>query len=159
MNKNHENMLKSNQQGFTLVELIITLSIAAILVTVAVPSFRNVIQNNRVATQANEFLTALSIARSEALKRGRNVTISADTAGQWHNGWTVSDNVGNTLYVNEGLEGDSAIASTIDTLTFNSRGFLTTGTSAVFNLSVTDAESGPSITVTPAGSSSIEKTP
>ncbi len=158
MNKNHEKFRSRNQAGFTLVELIITLTIAAILVTVAVPSFQDVIQNNRVTTQANEFLTALSIARSEALKRGRNVTMTADTAGSWENGWTITDNAGNALFVNNGFEGGSEITSTADTLTYNSRGFLSTGTLITFTLSNSDAATGRIISVSPNGSSKIEVT-
>ena len=60
------------------------------------PSFRAIIQNNRLATQLNEFVTALNVARREAIKRARTMTVckSADgatctTAGQWEQGWIV----------------------------------------------------------------------
>ena len=160
MDKKHNLLRLPRHTGFTLVELLIALAIATILVTAAVPGFSTIIQNNRVTTQANEFLTALSLARSEALKRGRNVTLTADTAGQWQDGWTISDNFGNALYVNEGFEGNSTLtnADGANSITFNSRGFLTTGAQSVFNLTVTDAPTGRSITVSPSGSSSIEKT-
>jgi type IV fimbrial biogenesis protein FimT len=83
----------NRQRGFTLIELIITVVIVVILLTVGVPSFQEMMRNNRAATQANEFLTALNFARSEAVKRGRNVSLcpSTDQAScsgtDWSGGW------------------------------------------------------------------------
>ena len=62
-------------RGFTLLELMVTVAVAAILATVAVPGFRDLIQNNRVTTQTNELVTALNFARTEAVKRGRPVDV------------------------------------------------------------------------------------
>ena len=73
-------------KGFTLVELMITIAIAAILLGVAVPSFTNLISSNRLSTQANELITALNLARSEAVKRGQQVVIRK-TGAEWENGW------------------------------------------------------------------------
>ena len=76
-----------HQQGFTLLELIITLVILAILVTIAVPSFSSYILNQRVKTTAFELAAALSYARSEAIKLNANVQLSQDNAG-WE-GWSM----------------------------------------------------------------------
>lgn len=69
------------QRGFTLVEMMITVAIAAILLSVAMPSFRAFIIQNQLATQANELVADLALVRSEALKRGAKVSICTSTNG------------------------------------------------------------------------------
>lgn len=61
--------------GFTLIELMVTVVVAGILLTLAVPSMRTFIQNARIANQTNEFIADLNFARTEAIKRGANVTL------------------------------------------------------------------------------------
>lgn len=86
--------------GFTLTELVITLAVGSILLNLAVPSFSAMIQNNRMTTQLNEFVSTLHIARSEAVKRNRTVIVCATddlqadpldcTAGaDWESGWLI----------------------------------------------------------------------
>lgn len=85
--------------GFTLVELMATIAIAAVVMGLAVPSFNTAIKNNRLTTQVNDFVTSLNIARSEAVKRGQQVTLckSSDgntcvadgAASNWAQGWIV----------------------------------------------------------------------
>ena len=85
--------------GFTLVELLVTITVVAVLATLGLPAFNGFIQNNRTISTSNSFLKALTVARSEAAKRNRPVTIctSADgqnclvgaAATQWENGWLV----------------------------------------------------------------------
>jgi type IV fimbrial biogenesis protein FimT len=61
--------------GFTLIEMIVTVAIVAILASIAVPSFSSLIERNRATVAANEMVSALLLARSEALKRRNNVTV------------------------------------------------------------------------------------
>lgn len=77
-----------SQRAFTLIELIVTVALAAILLTIAIPSFRTTILNNRLVTSANVFLTDANLARSEAVSRGQPVRIISN-AGGWNNGWKV----------------------------------------------------------------------
>jgi type IV fimbrial biogenesis protein FimT len=77
--------------GFTLIELMITLVVVIILVAIAAPSFNAMIRENRLATQANNFLGSLQLAKSEAIRRGVQVTMLRDgnAAGEWHGGWRI----------------------------------------------------------------------
>lgn len=75
--------------GFTLVELMISLSVAAILAAVAVPSYRTFISSQRIRAASYDITSVLLQARSEALKRNRAVTIAA-TGGNWQNGWEMT---------------------------------------------------------------------
>ena len=81
----------SKQLGVTLIELLVTLTIAGILAGIAIPSFVETIRANRMATYANEFITALNLARIEAIKRGFQVTVKrkSGTARVWEGGWDV----------------------------------------------------------------------
>ncbi len=67
--------------GFTLIELVVTMAVAAILITIAVPNMRTFIQNGRLNTQINDLIGDLSLARSEAIKRRTNVGICVSTDG------------------------------------------------------------------------------
>lgn len=86
--------------GFTIIELMLTVAIAGILVAVALPSFRNMANNNCLTTSVNSITANLQRARSEAIKRRTNVTIAA-TGGDWSNGWSVT--------LNEDRDGDGVI--------------------------------------------------
>ncbi|MGI8739797.1 MAG: GspH/FimT family pseudopilin [Gammaproteobacteria bacterium] len=96
--------------GFTLVELVVTIAISAILLTTAIPSFQALIQTNRMAANVNEFIGALNLARSEAIKRGVDVTVCKGTAAScnpdadWENGWIVFSDLNGNITINAGDE-------------------------------------------------------
>lgn len=78
-------------EGFTLIELMITLAVAAILAALAAPGFSSLIRDHRLSTQANTFLASLQLARTEAVKRGVQVTIRRNGGADapWDTGWRV----------------------------------------------------------------------
>lgn len=88
-------------QGFTVLEMLITVSVLSVLVAIAVPSFRTTILNNRRAAVLNEFVVSVNFARATALTRRVPITICrtstpasdsatcADAGNGWETGWMV----------------------------------------------------------------------
>lgn len=135
------------RHGFTLIELVVAIAVAAILVTIAVPSFRTTILNNRRAAAANDFVGAVTYARSIALSRHTPVTVcrsnsvtaaspSCGGGSGWETGWIVFvDNNGSgtagvidsgedILRLHEALTGSTlrGEAAPASIVTFNSAG-------------------------------------
>src|SRR5437660_1607404 len=77
-------------RGFTLVELMVTVAIAALLSAVAVPSFSGLIASQRAKTYASVLYATLAKTRSQAITLNGNVTLNP-AAGGWGNGWQMSD--------------------------------------------------------------------
>lgn len=146
-------------RGFTVIELMITIVIVAILLTIGVPSMQNLIMDNRLTTAANDFLTELNLARSEAVKRGARVVVcrtnapNADppvcgtgTANTWSDGWVtfVDDDQDGDYDAGEvlvriagGVEGNlelMADATAEESLIFNADGSLGNGANATLAL-------------------------
>lgn len=95
------------KNGFTLVEVLMSVVVAAVLLGLAVPSFTTFTKNRLITSQANEFVTSLALARSEALKRVSRVTVcrSANgstcvSSGNWEQGWIVFNDKNNNGQVN-----------------------------------------------------------
>lgn len=78
-------------RGFTMIELVIVLAIAAILALWGVPSFRSFIASQRIKTASFDMIAMMTIARSEAIKRNANVT-ATPTNNNWLQGWVVQAN-------------------------------------------------------------------
>ena len=75
--------------GFTLIELMVTIAIAAILLMVAAPSFVTMQRNSELTAAANALVAGINAARGEAMKRGLNAVVVPTDAASWRNGWTV----------------------------------------------------------------------
>jgi len=111
-------MNRQGKNGFSLVELMIALAVAAILLVAAGPSFRDAIRRNKVSSASNALLADIAYARSEAINRGNVVSIcpSSDQAtctstGQaYENGWLIytyqpGKGVANTAYSTTATDG------------------------------------------------------
>ena len=67
--------------GFTLIELAVTVAIIGILAVIALPSMQALINNNRLATQANQLIADFQVARSEAVRRNRTIVLCRSADG------------------------------------------------------------------------------
>lgn len=131
--------------GFTMIELLMTIAIATIVMTLAIPSFRYVTNSNRIAGEINGLLGDLQFARAEAIKEGRPVTVCISSNGldcitpnpaAWQNGWIVfsdpanpriRDNNETILRVQKTFSGTDTFVATgftgITSVTFNREGY------------------------------------
>ena len=81
--------------GFTLVELMVAITIMAILLAVATPSFNDVLLGSKLSSYTNNFAASSTLARGEAIKRNKPVTLCVSIdgtncgAGGWEQGWIV----------------------------------------------------------------------
>ncbi|MFO1224796.1 MAG: GspH/FimT family pseudopilin [Burkholderiaceae bacterium] len=87
-------------RGLTLIEMMVTVSVLIILLAVGVPSFRDLIDRNRIAAEVNSLISDLQFARSEAIRQGLPVIVCASSDGTgcsgnntWHGGWIVFTDV------------------------------------------------------------------
>jgi type IV fimbrial biogenesis protein FimT len=86
---------RRSARGFSLIELMMVLTVGGILLAIAVPSFRSFMQNSRLTTQANTLVYALNLARSSAIRLDTTVEVCASSDGatcnsaNWQNGWIV----------------------------------------------------------------------
>ncbi len=87
-------MRRMRAGGFTLVELMVTIAIVAILAAIAFPNFESTMRSNRVTTSTNELIASINLARSEALRSPGGAVICASSngsscTGTWSQGWIV----------------------------------------------------------------------
>lgn len=86
-------MNANKQYGFTLIELAVTLLVAAVLVLVGVPALQDYVMNSRLTSQANALVGTLNMARSEAITQNTEVLLTAldagDATNEWGKGWRI----------------------------------------------------------------------
>lgn len=143
------------QTGFTLVELVVVMAIAAILLTLAVPSFNDSIARRRVEGASNELSADLQYAKTQALNNNAGVSLTTSPTGYVISGTTAAGNqTYKTITLNSGLSITQPI-----TLTYSAfRGFPATATAftisnmqATVQLRVSTDTTGRVLTCSPTG--------
>jgi len=76
-------------KGFTLIELMVTVALVAILMAVAVPSVTAFQRNAQLTSFSNTLLSAINAARGEAMKRGQSAMVVPVDGSNWRSGWVV----------------------------------------------------------------------
>jgi type IV fimbrial biogenesis protein FimT len=135
----------SSNRGFTLIEMMVTVIVLAILTAAALPSFRSFIAGQRIKSASFDIMSSMMLARSEAIKRNADVDVKP-VSGSWLNGWTVAVSAsGATLSKQSALSSALTItcysgAATVTpcpTVTYNSNGRLSIGAAPAIQLSST----------------------
>lgn len=148
-------------RGFTLIELLISITVLTILLVLTMPSFKDMLMNNRVASQADTLTSALNYARSTALSLNNNVVTcpfgaagSTTCGGNWQNGWIVVSQpaIGTPVLLQANSTGvnDPVLSATVPSVTFDARGIATTQS----NFKICDSRGGAfaqSVQVLPTG--------
>jgi type IV fimbrial biogenesis protein FimT len=151
---------RRSARGFTLTELLITVTLAAILATVAVPSFTGMIATQRARVFAADMYVSLAKARADAITLNQNVTLQANGGG-WANGWQILDTNNNVLDNHAAATGVTVTTPTV-AVTYRASGRLPVGVAAP--MFVISTMSGATVhyqcvSVDPGGRPYIEATP
>ena len=147
-NRQNQHWPTGRQYGFTLIELMVTVAVLAIVLTVAVPSFASLVNSNRLTSQANDMLAGLILARTEAIKQNQSMIFchsadgencSAAPAAGWQ-GWLVRGTIDATpiassvmLSSNLTVQAsnsvvEATIGSTGSSIRFSPQGLIRSGT-------------------------------
>jgi type IV fimbrial biogenesis protein FimT len=175
---------KRQAAGFTMTELIITMSIVAILLAIGVPSYKYVTVSNRISTEVNSLLGDMQFARSEAIKQGLWVTVCSSVDGQtcngnnaagnaWQSGWIVFPDANDDQQVDNGevvtrvqpaftsSDTFTPAAGSFYAITFNREGYATTNNANTVTLELHDSTNTSAWTrclaVSPVGMATTEK--
>lgn len=111
-------------KGFTLVEMIVVLVMVALLMTIAMPSLVSIVVAQRLRAAGSGFVSALYLARSEAIKRNINVTIRPAVADAWGAGWIVVTAGGEQLDRHQAPGSRVRVTSGAGAITYTSSGRL-----------------------------------
>jgi type IV fimbrial biogenesis protein FimT len=145
--------------GLTLVELMVTVSISAILLTLAVPSFEETMRNNRLTTQSNDLVTSFNLARAEAIKRRATVSVCASSdqascgpSASWQNGWIVRDDTnGAIIRAFPGMKGATSVTANTARVRYGQTGFLVDGATVSLTLCAGAGKPGRRIDIIATG--------
>lgn len=102
---------RPTESGFTITELMIVVVVLGILAAIAVPSFQSLTQSQQVKNASFELFSSLSLARSEAIKRNGNVTVTPVSTADWGQGWTITSAGGESIKSQGTLKGVSIAAA------------------------------------------------
>ena len=117
------------ERGFTLIELMTVISVLAVLAAAAAPSMQSLIASQRARAAANDLVTDMLMARSEAVKRNRDVIVSP--AGTWTGGWVIQTVATSEVIGRRNPTGSIQVTRSPANITYDGAGRLSGATSTV----------------------------
>lgn len=150
-------------RGFTLIELMVTIAVLAIVISIAVPSFSGMLRENRSLALTSELQGAIQLARSEAVKRRGNVVIcrrnaagtACDNSADWAAGWIILSG-GIVIKVWDSVTG-LVVAGPDTGLTFKSNGTVTAAANFAVNTQSCSGLQKRTLEVTAIGTTTQKK--
>jgi type IV fimbrial biogenesis protein FimT len=133
-------LIRDRLSGFTVIELMMTMVVLGVIVTLAVPSFNDFVLKTRVNSAATEIQMSLLLARSEAVKRNTTVSITPANTAAWTQGWNVTyvDGGGTTrtLKAQAAYTGAMTVTGPAAAVAYGRDGRLTGTTAVTFTVNV-----------------------
>jgi type IV fimbrial biogenesis protein FimT len=134
------------EQGFTLIELMITLAVLAIVISLATPSFVTFINNNRTTSATNDLIASLNLARTEAIKRNGTVLIQSKNGTDWSEGHRIRVSSTSEILRDVNPAHKSVImdsdSNAVSTISYTPSGGVTTASTTTFTIDNCNEESG-----------------
>ncbi|MBE0613901.1 MAG: GspH/FimT family pseudopilin [Burkholderiales bacterium] len=138
-------------RGFTLTEILIVVAVIGILSALGAPAFSDLIKSQRIKSMATDVSASLTTARSEAVKRNKNVTISPVVADTWKSGWKIvdPDDASRSIEVHSAFDGLTATGPS--SVTYRSSGRIQGNTAPEFDISASGSSDHRCVTVDLSG--------
>jgi type IV fimbrial biogenesis protein FimT len=137
--------------GFTLIELMMVVAILAIMAALAAPSMAKLVADQRLRSAATDLHLALVKARSEAIKRNVDVTVSP-TGGSWTAGWSILDPTNPDLQLDASAPSSSvSVASTATQVVYRGTGRTTNAAGVSFVITATRTDAARCLSIDPSG--------
>ena len=158
---------KAYAGGVTMIELMIAVIVLAILMAIAVPSFRNASLGSRLSAGANDLLASVQLARSEAIKRNQTITVCASSdgvacaaAGGWEQGWIIVDAAAVVIQHQQGLPDGYRVTQSGGTSALSFQPIGIGATAATFTVCRDDPDGSQErvLSITAAGSAYVTTT-
>lgn len=124
----------SAQAGLTILELMVVVSVTALILGLAAPALDSLLARQRLRTASYDLVTDLTLARSESLKRAADVQLLPATGSDWRTGWRLTTGNGELLAQRSPLGGSVQVLTAPASVRFDARGYVDASAPVKFGL-------------------------